>query len=118
MLIIPFFREGKIDEATLFRYLKEEYGDVDQTPGGEIGSGRQPKFIWIKRPWFHGGVIPKKYVFLIDAAKWTPRLPGISAFIVYLDAWKYDDARKDIESDRAAAKAAAEQAKKDLRKGL
>lgn len=53
----------------------------------------------------------RKYIFLFDLTKRMSALPGISAWIVYLDAWQFSDVRSDLENDKEAAK-------KDARKGL
>lgn len=115
MLIIPFFREGKIDGATLRTYLHEEYGTEKRARAtSDLAIVR----LWTERPWFHGGLLTRKYVFLFDMFQSEDKLPGISAFIAYLDAWNFADLREDTESEQAAKKAAAEKAKTDARKGL
>lgn len=110
VIVAPFFREGKIDGATLRKFMDEEYGTgkVAQT-----GAGKDwvHVWLWFERPWIHAGMLTKKYIFLFDLKRPMIALPGISAWIVYLDAWKFSDVRSDLEGEK-------ESAKKDARKGL
>jgi hypothetical protein len=111
VLVMPYFRKGKTDVATLRQYLTGEYGQPNKPAKDEVDAAATSKWLWVKRPWFHAGLIPKKYVFLLDAAQWSPKLPGISALIAYVDAWKLYDLKTDIQDEQKAAKAGA-------RKGL
>lgn len=58
VIVAPFFSEGKIDGATLRKYMDEEYGTgkVAQT-----GTGKDwvSVWLWFERPWIHAGMLTK-----------------------------------------------------------
>jgi hypothetical protein len=104
VLLMPFFRTGKIDAATLRRYLKEEYGEPTEKEDD----------VWVERPWYHAGMIPRRYVLLFDLKDAL----NYAATVAYVDAWMLKDVRNDLADDEAAAKKAAEQTRKEARRGL
>jgi hypothetical protein len=104
VLLMPFFRADRIEAATLHKYLEEEYGEPAE----------DEKDAWVERPWYHAGMVPRRYVFFLD----LKNALNYSATVAYVDAWTLTEVRNDFEDDKEAAKKAAEQSKKDARKGL
>lgn len=104
VLLMPFFRADRIEAATLHRYLEEEYGEPSENE----------KDVWVERPWYHAGVVPRRYVVFFDLKKAL----GMSATVAYVDAWMLGEVRDDFEAEKKAARKATEQTGNEARKGL
>lgn len=115
VLVIPFFRTGAVDAATLAGYLTDEYGrelgmggygSPDMPPGTPRDAPAGLR-MWSWRSALLVG-LPRKYVFLFEQ---LPGFPGIAAAIAYVDAVQLNELNDDMQ-------AAAELSKKAARKGL
>jgi hypothetical protein len=115
VVIIPFFRKGEIDAATLSSYLTDEYGKEisiggygapDNPPGSPTTTPAGMR-MWSWRSVILVG-LPRKYVFLFEK---VPDLPDISAAVVYVDTVQLNALNDDLKDEEKRAKKAA-------RKGL
>ena len=87
LVITALFLDGTTAEQ-LRPALQDEYGRINS----ELG-------VWEHKPWFHAGMIPRRFISLLDEDELASFPHGSDTIVVYFDAWNLHKLENDIEEN-------------------